>query len=283
MLTDTLTKHAAKLDTDSEKKKKIEQIVQKMSDFFIEAEKSVASEKTGSFYTREDYQAKIAHQLGIPFDLQKNKSMSIEEKQRSDEQLLKQYKEKTGKDLLDLSFSLTPEEILEKKIPKAPIGCTGTAKLFCYFAQQVGLECSVVITSSLSDLKQSHQEQHFPVEKRGIINGHQVIGVQFSDGFHVFDPGAFKVKDTNKSQTDLDNLEMYPKYFKGPSKIGDVDYFLKDRPCQIRAIVTPEVFNQVKSYQALANLQTSGNIHDNSFKNIPRTVQSVYSKQNSRI
>ncbi|MGN0919418.1 MAG: hypothetical protein ACI4OR_01475 [Alphaproteobacteria bacterium] len=268
MLNKTLLKASASLDSDKEKKKKIAAIVKKMSDFFMAVEKEVTHEKRGAFYTREEYQEKVANQLGIPFDLKKAKEMPEEERLKYEAILLQQYKEKTGKNLIDLSFALTAEEILEQKIPKAVIGCTGTAKLFCHFAKQMGLDCSVVVTSAVKDLEKN---KNLPPDKRDVINGHQIIGVQFKNGFYVFDPGALRVKDSQKSPTDLENLEIYPKYFKGPSQIGDVDQFFKMGPCQIRAIVRPEIFNQGKTYQEYNNLALSGSFKDSVFKEIPIT------------
>ena len=40
---------------------------------------------------------------------------------------------------INWSFSLTPTDIINRRIPSNVIGCTGRAKLFCYLAGKYGI------------------------------------------------------------------------------------------------------------------------------------------------
>ena len=86
---------------------------------------------------------------------------------------------------LDYSFSLSADDIIAQKIPMRVMGCTGIAKLFAKYAQDedTKLDCFVVYTANIKDLERKKNGQG------DIINGHQIIAVQFSDGVRLFDPG----------------------------------------------------------------------------------------------
>lgn len=165
---------------------------------------------------------------------------------------IKEHNIKTG---IDYSFSLSADDIIKNKISRKVVGCTGIAKVFSKFAKDIWLESYVVSTARLEDWKQAkiYDKKH---EKRNIINGHQIIGVKFSDGIKVFDPTRSKLT-----------------FIKGDITIGGIIKSIGDAGPDylISAISTSDDFSQVSSYQNIANIYTSGNINDNSFKIKPKT------------
>lgn len=165
---------------------------------------------------------------------------------------IKEHNIKTG---INYSFSLSADDIIKNKIPRKVVGCTGVAKVFSKFSKDMGLESYVVSTARLEDWKQAkiYDKKH---EKRNIINGHQIIGVKFSDGIKVFDPARSKLT-----------------FIKGDIVIGGIIKSIGNEGPDylISAISTPDNFAQVISYQNIANIYTSGNINDDSFKIKPKT------------
>lgn len=77
------------------------------------------------------------------------------------------------------NFTLTAKDIIKNKIPLQVIGCTGLAKLFVYYSQEIGLDCDIIFTANKKDLE----------NKRKIINGHQLISVKLKNTDEIiFDP-----------------------------------------------------------------------------------------------
>ncbi len=164
---------------------------------------------------------------------------------------IEEHNIKTG---INYSFSLSADDIIKNKIPRKVVGCTGIAKVFSKFAKDTGLECYVVSTARLEDWKQAkiNDKKH---KKRNIINGHQIIGVEFSDGIKVFDPARPKL-------TFIEGNIIIGEIIKSIGNAGP-DYL-------ISSISMPDNFAQVNSYQNIANIYTSGNMNDDSFKIKPK-------------
>ena len=77
------------------------------------------------------------------------------------------------------NFILTAKDIIKNKIPFQVIGCTGLAKLFVYYSQEIGLGCDIIFMANKDDLE----------NKRKIINGHQLISVKLENTDEIiFDP-----------------------------------------------------------------------------------------------
>lgn len=87
-------------------------------------------------------------------------------------------------DALDFSFSLSADDIIAQKIPMQVMGCTGVAKLFSKYAQEENLDCFTVFTANIKKLEERK------TSKQTIVDGHQIIAVQFSDGVRMFDPAC---------------------------------------------------------------------------------------------
>ena len=189
--------------------------------------------------------------------------------------------------MLDFSFSLSSEDIIsktmrkimhyegdvhpkdtehliDKKMGRGIIGCTGTAKLFCTLAKQEGLDCKVVMTAGRNNwekVRNQAQKGVAPAE-RDIINGHQIIAVEFSDDLHAFDPG-YKEKGATKF-LDIGKIEV-GNFLDMPN--------IKDH--FVTAIISPEEYAKVNLYQNIANLYSSGKIDDSSFTVSPKQPNKI--------
>lgn len=97
---------------------------------------------------------------------------------------------------INWSFSLTPTDIINHRIPSNVIGCTGRAKLFCYLAGKYGIECKVVAMAIISDWRREYDASHgiTPKDSRIVINGHQIISIDTPDGPRMFDPARRRLK-----------------------------------------------------------------------------------------
>ena len=150
---------------------------------------------------------------------------------------------------LDWRFGLTPEQIIEQKIPANVIGCTGRAKLFCKLAQERGLKVFVVCTAKYDD---------WAAVKKGenkTINGHQINAVEINGKLMVFDAGRRKLKfiDTN----------LKPGIFIDAMDNGNLDYM-------VSVVVPGDTFQHVNTHQKLRNLYTSGDMNNEKFTIKPK-------------
>ena len=88
----------------------------------------------------------------------------------------------------NFNFVLTANDIIDGKVPVKVIGCTGLAKLFSYYANEIGLDCEVVFTANEKDLKNKSPQ----------INGYQLISIKLENGKEVvFDPQNPELKEIN--------------------------------------------------------------------------------------
>ena len=154
------------------------------------------------------------------------------------------------------------EDLLDKKVGRGTIGCTGTAKLFCALAQKAGLNCSVVLTTDYNSWNDAKNDPD------KVISGHQLIAVEMSDGMHIFDPG-YKQENVTYGPG---YVEQRPTTFKdlGSAEVGDFIDMPRMKNHFVTAILTPEEFNKVDSYDKLGNLYKSGDMNDSSFKIEPK-------------
>ena len=162
---------------------------------------------------------------------------------------------------LDWRFGLTPEQIIEQKIPANVIGCTGIAKLFCYLANRAHIKAFVVCTAKYDD---------WATVKNGenkTINGHQINAVEIDGKLMVFDAGR---KHLHFIDTDLTSGS-----FIDARGSGNLDYM-------ITAVVPGKDFLQMNTYQKLRNLYTSGDMNKNTFsirpKHFLRAIKCIQSK-----
>lgn len=144
---------------------------------------------------------------------------------------------------IDWSFSLTADDIINKKIPPRVAGCTGRAKVFCKLAIDAGLSCYVVTTANYEDWRRARAGRH------NIINGHQIIAVEIDGTLRAFSPGR-------------ETLE----WISGAVVRGYFINAVRNRPPYlITAIIPRDDFSKCNTYQKLRNLYTSGTIENSEF------------------
>lgn len=139
----------------------------------------------------------------------------------------------------NFNFSLSGDDIVEQKIPYNAAGCTGRAKLFSKYAQEIGLkDFSIVVTAKKEDIKNKNSGK--------MIDGHQLVAIKLSDGLHMIDPG--KGKTYEKAQID------------GVCKVGEdidaVGYNQKDYV--ISAVLEPSEYDNIKTYEQMKRLYIIG-------------------------
>lgn len=149
----------------------------------------------------------------------------------------KQHPEIT--DHINFNFSLSGNDIIERKIPYNAAGCTGRAKLFSKYASEIGLkDFFIVATANKDDIKNKNS--------RKMINGHQIIAIKLSDGLHMIDPGTGK---TYASAQIIGNCEV-------GENIDALRNNSKDHV--ISAILSPEEYDNIKTYKQIENLYLHG-------------------------
>ena len=145
---------------------------------------------------------------------------------------------------IDWHFSLSADDIIEQRVPRAVAGCTGISKVFSKLATEAGLKHVVLTTARIADLNVAEQDRK-DGKKEHVISGHQIIAVYDANGnLHAFDPG---LKDL--------------KYIKSEIKVGNIINFLfggEVVPHRITAILTPQEFTEVNTYKKLRDLYVYG-------------------------
>lgn len=145
---------------------------------------------------------------------------------------------------IDWHFSLSADDIINQKIPRAVAGCTGIAKVFCKYATDAGLDCVVLVTARIENLDGAAQDIKEGKKER-IINGHQIIAVHDKNGkLHAFDPGRKELG-----------------YIKSEIKVGNIINFHfggEVVPHRITAILTPTEYSKINTYQKLRDVYVNG-------------------------
>ena len=156
----------------------------------------------------------------------------------------------------DWHFSLTADEIIDKKIPANVMGCTGRAKVFCKMAADIGIECYAVCTAVNRDRELAKQGIKTSRGREPTIGGHQIIAVKINGKLKMFDPGR-------------PELTFLPE----DVRIGNlVNFHFTDGsdPYLITAIMTPDEYAKVNTYQKLRNIYASGDINNPNFMIEPK-------------
>lgn len=153
----------------------------------------------------------------IQYILDKIKQFKEETKNSPDGNLDRQeYRQKYNLER-NFNFTLTAKEIINGKVPVKVIGCTGLAKLFSYYANEIGLNCEVVFTANENDLKNNSSQ----------INGHQLISVKLENGKDVvFDPQEPELKEidiTNFSHADTSHIFVAKQSGKDIEKVNSYE------------------------------------------------------------
>ncbi len=150
----------------------------------------------------------------------------------------------------DWHFSLTADDIIKNKIPANVMGCTGRAKLFCKLAADAGLPCFAVRTAYEPDWNDARGG------KEHTISGHQVIAVEIDGKLRMFDPGKQKLEFIDTDVV-VGNL---------------VDFGFRDMPGRylITAIMSPEEYAKINTYQKLRNVYASGDMNNPEFTIVPK-------------
>ena len=145
---------------------------------------------------------------------------------------------------IDWHFSLSAEDIIEQRVPRAVAGCTGKAKVFSKLATEAGLKHVVLTTARMADLNAAEQDRKSGKKER-IISGHQIIAVYDENGkLRAFDPGLKELK-----------------YIKSEIQVGNIIKFRfggEVVPHRITAILTPQEFAKVNTYKKLRDLYICG-------------------------
>ena len=145
---------------------------------------------------------------------------------------------------IDWHFSLSADDIINQKIPRAVAGCTGISKVFSKLATEAGLKHVVLTTAREENLKGAEQDRKSGKKER-IISGHQIIAVYDENGkLRAFDPGLKELK-----------------YIKSDIQVGNIIKFRfggEIIPHTITAILTPQEFAKVNTYKKLRDLYICG-------------------------
>lgn len=160
-----------------------------------------------------------------------------------------EYMESIGVSGRDWHFLLTADEIIDKKIPAAVIGCTGIARLFCKLATVVKLKFWVVCTAYEPDWRKARNG-----ESRQ-IGGHQLIAVKSDGKLRMFHPGRPKLE-----------------FVDADVVVGNtVDFGFRDVHglYLITAIMPPDEYAKINTYQKLRNVYASGDINNPNFTIVP--------------
>ncbi len=149
----------------------------------------------------------------------------------------RKYMTEHGFQGIDWSFSLSADDIIRQKIPANVAGCTGRAKVFCKYARDANMDCVVLATARVSDLNGS-----------GTTNSHQIIAVrdEKTGQLCAFDPGHRKLE-----------------YINAPVELGSVIDFQFDgrpNPHAITAILSPDEYSKVSSYNDIHSLYLHGRL-----------------------
>ena len=145
---------------------------------------------------------------------------------------------------IDWHFSLSADDIIEQRIPRAVAGCTGKAKVFSKLATEAGLKHVVLATAREENLKDAEQDRAIGRKER-IISGHQIIAIYDENGnLRAFDPGR-KELGYIKSEIQVGNIINF--HFGGEIV-----------PHRITAILTPQEFAKVDTYKKLRDLYVDG-------------------------
>lgn len=141
---------------------------------------------------------------------------------------------------IDWHFSLSADDIINQKIPRAVAGCTGISKVFSKLATEAGLKHVVLTTARMADLNAAEQDRKSGKKER-IISGHQIIAVYDENGkLRAFDPGLKELK-----------------YIKSDIQVGNIIKFRfggEVVPHRITAILAPQKFAKVNTYKKLRDL-----------------------------
>ena len=141
---------------------------------------------------------------------------------------------------IDWHFSLSADDIIKQRIPRAVAGCTGISKVFSKLATEAGLKHVVLTTAREKNLNDAEQDRTSGRKER-IISGHQIIAVYNKNGkLRAFDPGRKELR-----------------YIKSDIQVGNIINFYFDGevvPHRITAILTPQEFAKVNTYKKLRDL-----------------------------
>ncbi|MBQ4472429.1 MAG: hypothetical protein II942_04225 [Alphaproteobacteria bacterium] len=261
MLKEVLRKASNNGMPDEEKMEKIVQILAQM-DELMDCEKNGDAARFER--SRKEFVSKFV-QLYMPnatpeeieaFELQFSFSLSAED-----------IMNKTMREIVGYDGPVNPNDadgLIDKKVGRGTIGCTGTAKLFCALAKKAGLNCSVVLTADYNSWNAAKQSE----DPDKVISGHQLIAVEMSDGMHIFDPG-YKEENVTYGAGYVEERQTKFKDL-GSAEVGDFVDMPRMKNHFVTAILTPEEFEKVDSYDKLGNLYKSGNMDNPNFEIGPK-------------
>lgn len=151
----------------------------------------------------------------------------------SRQEYFEKHPELTQEQKLNFPFSLSAQDIIDKKIPWLVSGCTGCSRLFSKYARDIGLnDFKVVLTVKTDQIG----------KQEGQIHGHQVIAVNMSDGLHIIDVQHGLGKT-------FEEIEV-----KSECKVDEKVNFQQHNDYTIAAILTPQEYDTIDSYEKIKKI-----------------------------
>ncbi len=169
------------------------------------------------------------------------------------------YMREKGVSGIDWRFSLNPDNIIEQHIPSRVAGSVGIAKVFCKFAHDAGLDCSVMCVPDYQDWIAAHDGEE------NIIHGRALIVIEVDGCARVLNPGRNHLSFLDCNVVSVGRMINLP----GPYM-----------PCPITAIIPRDEFISVDTYQKLRNLYVSGDIKKSEFLLQPDKFVIEYPRRN---
>lgn len=152
----------------------------------------------------------------------------------SRQEYFEKHPELTQEQKLNLPFSLSAQDIIDKNIPWLVSGCTGCSRLFSKYAREIGLnDFKVVLTVNTDQIGK---------KEKGQLHGHQVIAVNMSDGLHMIDVQHGLGKS-------FEEIEV-----KSKCRVDEKVNFQRHNGYTIAAILTPQEYDTVDSYEKIKKI-----------------------------
>jgi hypothetical protein len=166
---------------------------------------------------------------------------------------LQEYRKTSGNQYANM-FSFNADDILHNNIPSYVVGCSGRADLFAKYAQEYGLDVSIVAMVDTAS-KKEHPD------------GHQIIAVKFPDGLHMIDPGGGR---TTYEKATIPGKCKVGKKISYNRRDGNTEY-------KIAAILSPAEHAKIDRIEKLSKIYKSTNVQswNSGIKHIKQKLKAI--------
>ena len=168
----------------------------------------------------------------------------------------------------DWIFGLSADDIINQKIPRTVVGCSGIASVFIKYATEAGLNCVVLPTAMQKDLDGAAQDRKNG-ERERTINGHQIVAVRDANGvLRAFDPGQPRLR-----------------YLDTQVAVGTTINF-HFGACRIAAILSPSEYAKIDTYKKLRDVYVNAGEKKHVFTNgikrltVLDRIKNLFQKEN---